>query len=255
MIDLLRQELYKMVHQKSIQFSPLILFSLMLFVGFASIHTGDLNDYISQGFAAAQWLDILIIIASANIISMEFEHGTIKHLIAQHNQRLLIYLSKMIVIGIYCVVLHLCAFIFAIVVKYAVYGNSYPFSAIYDNHQTVMQNLLTSILSNLFSCLLVVTVVFLIASLSRTSSIAAVVGVLFIFMATAVSRILINTVGRALPSIKWNPGNMFNVAFQFLTPDVYQQSMLTNTQLVIGNLIWAVIFIALGYGAFKRKRI
>ncbi|KRL22778.1 ABC transporter permease subunit [Lentilactobacillus kisonensis] len=200
-------------------------------------------------------MDILIIIAGANIISMEFEHGTIKHLIAQHNNRLLIYLSKIIVISVYCMVLHLCAFIFTIIVKYVVYGRSHPFGATYANHQTVMQLLITNVLSNLFSCLLIITVVFVIASLSRTSSVAAVIGVLFIFMATAMSRILIGMMGHVLPLIKWNPGNMFNVAFQFTTPGVYQQSMLTDWQLVMGNLAWAVVFIAIGYYAFKRKRV
>ncbi|MGF2384917.1 ATP-binding cassette domain-containing protein [Lentilactobacillus otakiensis] len=217
MIDLLKQEFFKLVHQKGILFSPLVLFGLMLFVGISSKHTGDLNYYTTQSFAGGEWLDILLIIASANIVTMEFEHGTIKHMIAQHNNRFLIYFTKMIVVSAYCVVLHGFMFIFTIIVKYISYGSTHPFGAIYDNNQTVMQNLMIFLFSNLFSCLLIITIVFLIASLSRTSSIAAVVGLLFIFMGTPISNLLIRMVGNGSSIIKWNPGNMFNVAFQFLT--------------------------------------
>ncbi|MGF2387237.1 ATP-binding cassette domain-containing protein [Lentilactobacillus otakiensis] len=255
MIDLLKQEFFKLVHQKGILFSPLVLFGLMLFVGISSKHTGDLNYYTTQSFAGGEWLDILLIIASANIVTMEFEHGTIKHMIAQHNNRFLIYFTKMIVVSAYCVVLHGFMFIFTIIVKYISYGSTHPFGAIYDNNQTVMQNLMIFLFSNLFSCLLIITIVFLIASLSRTSSIAAVVGLLFIFMGTPISNLLIRMVGNGSSIIKWNPGNMFNVAFQFLTPGTIHTSLLSDGELVIGNLVWAGLFIAVGYYAFKKKRI
>lgn len=255
MIDLLKQEFFKLVHQKGILFSPLVLFGLMLFVGISSKNTGDLNYYITQSFAGGEWADVLLIIASANIVTMEFEHGTIKHMIAQHNNRFLIYFTKMIVVSAYCVVLHGFMFIFTIVVKYISYGSTHPFGAIYDNNQTVMQNLMTFLFSNLFSCLLIITIVFLIASLSRTSSIAAVVGLLFIFMGTPISNLLIHMVGNGSSIIKWTPGNMFNVAFQFLTPGTIHTSLLSDGELIIGNLIWAGLFIAIGYYAFKKKRI
>ncbi|WP_156637191.1 hypothetical protein [Lentilactobacillus kisonensis] len=45
MIDLLKQEFYKLIHQKSILASPIVLLGLMLFVGLATINTGDLDDY------------------------------------------------------------------------------------------------------------------------------------------------------------------------------------------------------------------
>ncbi|KRK87772.1 hypothetical protein FD17_GL000834 [Lentilactobacillus sunkii DSM 19904] len=118
-----------------------------------------------------------------------------------------------------------------------------------------MQDLMTFLFSNLFSCLLIITIVFLIASLSRTSSIAAVVGLLFIFMGTPISNLLIRMVGNGSSIIKWYPGNMFNVAFQFLTPGTIHQSLLSDGELIIGNLIWAGLFIAIGYHAFKKKRI
>lgn len=96
---------------------------------------------------------------------------------------------------------------------------------------------------------------FLIASLSRTNSIAAVVGLLFIFMGTPISNLLIRMVGNGSSIIKWNPGNMFNVAFQFLTPSTIHTSLLSDGELIIGNLVWAALFIAVGYYAFKKKRI
>ncbi|GAD16976.1 hypothetical protein LOT_1514 [Lentilactobacillus otakiensis DSM 19908 = JCM 15040] len=48
---------------------------------------------------------------------------------------------------------------------------------------------------------------------------------------------------------------MFNVAFQFLTPSTIHTSLLSDGELIIGNLVWAALFIAVGYYAFKKKRI
>lgn len=255
MIDLLKQELYKFVHLKGTLFAPLILLGLMAFMGFSALIQPGKDYFIVMAFNGAEWLDFLLIIAGANLIGMEFEYGTIKHMIAQHNSRLLIYTAKMIILGGYSIALHLLTFGLTIVLKFGFFGKSHPFSTIYYNHQSIMQNLITGLLSNLYSTFLLITLIFLIASISRTSSIAAVIGILFIFMATPMANLINHMVGGVLPLIKWNPLNMFNVAFQFLTPTVQKQSLLTDPQLVIGNLIWAGVFVIIGVYAFKRKRI
>lgn len=195
-----------------------------------------------------------VIVIGSNMMAMEFEYGTIKHLVATHNNKFLIYMSKMIMISIYDIVMHALIFIFTLGISMMLYGSNLPFTKIY-NHHSLIHSLITMTLSDQFATILVITTVFLIASLSRTSSIAATGGIIFIIFGSGISNILVKTLGTALPFVKWNPGNMFNVGFQFTTPGVIKQSLLTDSQLIIGNLIYTVLFIVLGYIAFSRKRI
>lgn len=255
MTDLLKQEFYKFMHQKSILFSPAILLALMVFMAFSVLVSSGKNYMIVMAFNGAEWLDFLLIIAGANLISMEFQYGTIKHMMAQHNQRLLIYLSKMMVLAVYSFVLHLLTFGFTVTLKYLFFGKAHSFNTIYYEHQTILQNLITGLSSNLFSTLLLMTIIFLIASVSRTGTVAAVIGILYLFMATSLASLINQMVGKWFPLIKWNPMNMFYVAFQFMSPSIQHESLLTNAQLIWGNLIWAGLFIVIGYYAFKRKRI
>ncbi|MBA1393093.1 hypothetical protein EQ500_04295 [Lactobacillus sp. XV13L] len=111
MLNLMNEEVYKLIHKKSTLLTPIILFFLMLLVGLLSIKSSDPRFYISAGFAGFQWGGIILIVICANIISMEFEHGTIKNLIGRYNSRGLIYLSKFIIIVVYDLVLHILTLI------------------------------------------------------------------------------------------------------------------------------------------------
>ncbi len=255
MISLLRQECYKSMHKKSILFSPVIIFLLMLFVGLSDRSPADVNYYTVQAFNGYMWLFIALIIMGANSIVTEFEYGTMKRLISQHSSRFLIYAAKMVMIIRYSVIGHLLVFGLTFVVAFLIHGNQLSLTANYLHGMTVFQSVVVSNLSDLFSTLLVIAVVFMVASMSRTSSIAAVGGIVFIFSGQPISNLLMHMAGQALPVIKWNPGNMFNVGAQYLFPDIEKISHLTDNQLVIGNLIWTILFIAAGYYAFSRKRV
>lgn len=253
MLDLIRQEFYKLFQKKSVLLSPLAILALMLFMGTG----GNLSDrkyFFTQGFSGFQWLDIAIVVIGANMMAMEFEYGTIKHLVASHNNKFLIYMSKMIVLTIYDVIMHFLIFIFTFSIAILVYGSKLPLHSLY-NGRPIINTFITATLGDQFGTILVITLVFLIAGLSRTSSIAATGGLALLIFGTSVSSLIIKSFGSAFPFVKWNPGNMFNVGFQFATPGIIKQSFLTDSQLVIGNLVYIVLFIILGYIAFSRKRI
>lgn len=255
MINLLYQEAFKLWHKKGIFYFLLILLIFML-ANVLSTRTGDSQRYfIALAFDGFQWVDIGLIVFGANIISSEFEYGTMKRLVADHNNKFLIYSAKMIVLLGYDLFLHIFTFGLTIILKLLFYGSRHPFNQVYLNQKTLMDNLLVSVISNFYATFLIIAVVFMIASMSRTSSIAATIGFVFVAFGSGISGILIQVGGHTFPWIVWNPGNMFNVGNQLLLHYVEKNSLLTNNQLIWGNLVYFFLFLVIGYWAFSRKRI
>lgn len=93
MLSLIKQEIYKLRHKRSVQLTPLILFCAMVLLGFFTRNGTDNRFYIESGYAGFQWITIILIIECASIAAMEFQYGTIKHLIYETNNRFKIYLS------------------------------------------------------------------------------------------------------------------------------------------------------------------
>jgi ABC-2 type transport system permease protein len=211
--------------------------------------------FIAISFDAFQWVDIALIVVGANIVSSEFEYGTMKRLVADYNNKFFIYIAKMFTLLEYDIILHILAFTLTLILKTLFFGNHNSLNSIYLNHQSLINNIVTTTMSNFFSTFLIIVIVFMIASMSRTSALAATIGFGFIMFGSGLSGIIIQLCGKLFPWIKWNPGNMFNIGNQPLLHSVEKTSLLTNPQLIIGNLVYIVLFTIIGYWAFSRKRI
>ncbi|MCT7780667.1 MAG: ABC transporter permease, partial [Lactobacillus iners] len=63
----------------------------------------------------------------------------------------------------------------------------------------------------------------------------------------------------AFPSLKailaWNPLNMINIISQLSNNDMQKITYLTNSQLIIANLIYAALFFGIGLSIFKKRAI
>lgn len=255
MKNLISEELYKLVHKRGTRYVPLVLFLAMLAIGLMARNSFYAPWYITSAFAGTEWVLIIIIIACATTISMEYEYGTIKHLVIQDKGRSKIFLSKFIVIILYDVYLHLLAFLFTFPIKLLTYGSKYPFSYVYNNNQTIFTILVIDCLIDLLGSVIIIGAIFLLACAAKSAAVAVASGITLVFIGQAISLMLVKNAAQIFPLIRWNPFNMLNMQNEWANPDYYRLTQLTIKQLIVGNVIYSILFLGLAFFTFKHKRI
>ncbi|KRL22024.1 hypothetical protein FC98_GL000317 [Lentilactobacillus kisonensis DSM 19906 = JCM 15041] len=224
-------------------------------VGAMTIHSSDARFYISAGFAGFQWAMIMLIVIAANTISSEFEYGTIKHLIVQGNGRTLVFLAKFLVIGAYDIYLHGLVFGLTLILKPLIYGRRFAFNQNYLYGQSLMTNLVTETLVDLLGSLIIIGMIVMLACVSKTSAVAIATGIVVCFVGQGVSELLLKAAGSLSVILKWNPFNMLFLSNEWSNPSYDHNTLLSLPSLIWGNVIYALVFLVLGYEMFKHKPI
>ena len=255
--QLLQQEIFKFRHQRLAWLAPVILVLLMGGLA-ATAHGASIGDqkfYISSAYGGFQWLTILMIVIGASCVTMEFEYGTIKQLAIQTNHRWTIFVGKYVLVLGYSVLLHVVAVLTTLLLKLSG-GRSLSWQTVYLYHQALLVNLVTNAVLDMYGGVLIIGLVFLLASCSHNSAAAIAIGVGVCFMGEGVSSLLLQSFKSLLPVMKWNPFNMFFLQEEYGNPS-YQQNVthLTIQQLSVGNLLWALFFVGVGALIFSRRRI
>ena len=255
--QLLQQEIFKFRHQRLAWLAPVILVLLMGGLA-ATAHGASISDqkfYISSAYGGFQWLMILMIVIGAICVTMEFEYGTIKQLAIQTNHRWTIFVGKYVLLLGYSVLLHVVAVLTTLLLKFSG-GRSLSWQTVYLYHQALLDNLVTNAVLDTYGGVLIIGLVFLLASCSHNSAAAIAIGVGVCFMGEGVSSLLLQSFKSLLPVMKWNPFNMFFLQEEYGNPS-YQQNVthLTIEQLSVGNLLWALFFVGVGALIFSRRRI
>jgi len=255
--QLLQQEIFKFRHQRLAWLAPVILVLLMGGLA-ATAHGASIGDqkfYISSAYGGFQWLTILMIVIGASCVTMEFEYGTIKQLAIQTNHRWTIFVGKYVLVLGYSVLLHVVAVLTTLLLKLSG-GRSLSWQTVYLYHQALLVNLVTNAVLDMYGGVLIIGLVFLLASCSHNSAAAIAIGVGVCFMGEGVSSLLLQSFKSLLPVMKWNPFNMFFLQEEYGNPS-YQQNVthLTIQQLSVGNLLWALFFVGMGALIFSRRRI
>lgn len=212
MKELFYEEFYKLFHKRGTWYTPLILFGAMLVVGIMARSSSFAEWYIIGSFAGTEWLLIIMIVVCATTISMEYEYGTIGHLVVKDKSKIKIFLAKFLLIIIYDIYLHFLAFIFTFPIKWLIYGSKYKFTEIYNYGQPLWHNLITECLIDLLGSAIIVGIIFLLSCAAKNSAIAIASGITIIFIGQGISNMLIKSVGKGIPLVKWNPFNMLNMA-------------------------------------------
>ncbi|MFD1550513.1 ABC transporter permease [Levilactobacillus fuyuanensis] len=255
--QVLQQEIFKFRHQRLAWLAPVVLGLLM--VGLAMTAHGasdsDQKFYISSAYGGFQWLTILIIVIGASGVTMEFEYGTIKQLAIQVNHRWTLFVGKYLLILGYGVLLHGVVILMTLLLK-GTGGRNLSWQTIYLYHQSLLVNLVTNAVLDMYGSVMIIGLVFLLASCSHNSAAAIAIGVGVCFTGEGVSSLLLQSFKSLLPVMKWNPFNMFFLQEEYGNPS-YQQNVthLTIQQLGIGNLVWALFFVGVGAVIFSRRRI
>jgi len=255
--QLLQQEIFKFRHQRLAWLAPVIL--VLLQAGLAmTAHGASVSDqkfYVSSAYGGFQWLTILIIVIGASCVTMEFEYGTIKQLAIQVNHRWTIFVGKYVLVLGYSVLLHGVVILMTLLLKGSG-GRNLSWQNIYRYHQSLLANLVTNAALDMYGGVMIVGLVFLLASCSHNSAAAIAIGVGVCFVGEGVSSLLLQSFKSLLPVMKWNPFNMFFLQEEYGNPS-YQQNVthLTIQQLGVGNLVWALFFVGVGAVIFSRRRI
>ncbi|WP_125766645.1 ABC transporter permease [Lapidilactobacillus wuchangensis] len=249
----LYQEFYKFVHRKLTWIAPLILLLLMIITGYSiGYHQGKLLTMTC--YNSPDWIVLILIIVGSTMFSMEFQNNAILTLIYKSKSKIQVYLAKYVIIFGYNLILHGLAILYTVVLRYATLNSRVSWSTIYRYQQPLWQNMLLTSLVDLLATTLIITLVFLLSCLIENNAVVTTLSFLIVFMGQAVSASLLN-LGRFTAILKWNPLNMTNLTRQYYNYVTYfQTSHLLNSQLVVGALLYIVIFFILGYQIFRSKR-
>ncbi len=255
--QLIQQKIFKFRHQRLAWLAPVILSLLMVGLALTThgASTSDQKFYISSAYGGFQWVTILMIVIAASGVTMEFEYGTIKQLAIQVNHRWTIFVGKYVLVLGYSVLLHGVVILMTLLLKRSG-GRNPMWQSVYLYHQSLLVNLVTNAVLDMYGGVMIIGLVFLLASCSHNSAAAIAIGVGVCFTGEGVSSLLLQSFKSLLPVMKWNPFNMFFLQEEYGNPS-YQQNVthLTIQQLGVGNLVWALFFVGVGAVIFSRRRI
>lgn len=245
-------ELYKMVHQSSSWIALIVLFGLMMYTATPSAYIT--KNLIAQGFGAGQWIIIIMIALSANFVAMELRNNTMATLLYKSPSRQTVFLSKLMVLILYSLILLIVGFIFALIIKLLFVGGRFSWQTIY-HQRPLIDDLLMNLVGVEVYLLFTITLSLLLISLFKSSAIVIVIGLFIGFLGANISGVI----GQAFPTIKnvlaWNPLNMINIITQLSNTRMIKVTSLTNGELVAGNLFYALIFLFAGVWAFRKSRL
>lgn len=257
MITLVRQELYKLLHKKSTWILAVI--QLVIMIGTA-VFIKSKSDLFSvetaflDGFGGLAWGVFVLIAASAAIITMEFQYGTIKELLYRRYYRGQILVSKWLTILIYGLCYYVLTFLISLLLKVILFNSTFKLSAIYINHLSYLKVMLLTFGGSFLTLWLLLSLVFLLANIFKSSTAAIIVAVICYFATSVLSNIMFLLM-QNWEWLKWNPFNMMNLTTQLIEPQVKALTMISTQQMVIGNLVYLVIFLGLGYVVFQRRNV
>ncbi|KRL95844.1 ABC superfamily ATP binding cassette transporter, membrane protein [Levilactobacillus hammesii DSM 16381] len=245
----MRAELFKFSHQKSVAAGILVLIILMTY----SVLTTKTNTtQVIFEFGAVQWIPIIMIAIGSTFWAMEYQNRTILILLYKNTSRWQIYLAKLVIVWLYSIVLTLIATLLTIVFKSFLVRT--PWSALIINHQTQLDLLMGNVMGTLIYALFIVTLSFMLIMLLKLNAAVIGVGLALGFLGAGISVALMKTFTSLIPILRWNPLNMIFVTQQLANPPYAAVSHLSSLEIIGGNLIYAAIFIFLGYALFKNRR-
>lgn len=253
MMTLYRQELTKLFKKKSTIWCGLILATVaLIFAILARIKPTifPAKTMFAANFEAQQFIVFFMVAAAATMITMEFQFGTIKHVLTQRYSRPLVLVSKWLVLLTYSLLLYVGSSLFAILLKVCLVNDKF---AIFTRAK-FWHDWLAGVGGEFLNTWLLLSLVLLIAALFKSSGAAVAVGIIGYFVLGMVNIPMIALI-RKYTWLKWNPLNMFNFSAQLGLPTLSKITKLTDVQLFWGNLAYIILFLVLGLLFFRQREV
>jgi len=251
---LLRNEIFKLSHQKVTWIAPFTVVILMIVTG---ILMGDSDPQllIMASYNSSEWILFALIIVGSTIFSTEFENHTILTTLYKSSNKFEVFAAKFIVISIYNVALHVFSLILTLLLQLTPLNAHISWLIINQYHQRLLVNMFVTTGIDLISSTLIISLIFLTSCLINNNSLVITINIAIVFMGQSASASLLRDNHKYLSLIRWNPLNMYNLTTQYYNYGSYHAvSHLTNAGLLLGTLAYIVIFLFLGYYIFKGKR-
>lgn len=243
-------ELYKMVHQRS---SWVAIVALCCLMTYSATPTSYITkNLVAQGFGVGQWSIIIMIALTANFFTMELRNNTMTTLLYKSPSHSTVFLAKFFVLVIYGLLLILIGFLFALLIKIGFVGNKFAWQMMYHQHPLI-NDLLLNLLGVAVYLMFIIALTLLLITLFKSSALVIVVGLLIGFLGANFSGIALQAFPHFRRVIAWNPLNMINVINQLSDAGMNKITALTDTELVIGNLVYAAIFLFIGLIVFRKS--
>ncbi|WEV38931.1 ABC transporter permease subunit [Lactobacillus sp. ESL0680] len=253
MIHSIKQEFYKQEHKKITWFVPVILLVLMIMAAY-TLGYGESKRLLMTCYDAPDWIMFILVISGATMFSMEFQNNAILTILYKASKKWDIYLAKYIVVIIDDCFLHVLAIIFTIFLKTVTFGATISWTAVYEYQQPIWLNMINTMLIDLLTTMLIISLVFLLSCLIANNAVVITVSFLVVFLGQVVSDNLLN-LGKFVSVLKWNPLNMVSLTRQYYNFAMYYSTThLANIQLMLGTLIYSLIFFILGYLIFRKRK-
>ncbi len=243
-------ELYKMVHQRSSWVSIVALCCLMTYSATPTAYIT--KNLVAQGFGVGQWSIIIMIALTANFFTMELRNNTMTTLLYKSPSRSTVFLAKFFVLVIYGFWLILIGFLFALLIKIGLVGDKFAWQMMYHQHPLI-NDLLLNLLGVAVYLVFTIALTLLLIALFKSSAVVIVIGLLIGFLGANFSGIALQAFPHFRRVIAWNPLNMINVINQLSDAGMDKITALTDTSLVIGNLVYAAIFLFIGLIIFRKS--
>ena len=257
--NLFRQEIFKLSKRKST-----IIFMVFLIVeNLGMAYLAKVNEkYIlggelfARGYLSYFFIAMALVAACATIISSEFEYDTIKNIVYQPYSRRQIIISKWLAMLSYSIVLYLIASLMSLISKLIWFNHSFQLTQkVYQNESmTILQYWLVQVFGTFLITWLVLSIVLLIASGLKKSAVAVSVGIVGYLSLGLISPIMVQLM-KNWHFLKWNPINMMNLPNQLSDHHMSTMTMLTTNELLVGTIVYIVLFMGIGMYAFSRKEV
>lgn len=245
----LSREFYKFGHKKLTWFAPLLLLIFMVLI----------SDYPSARFLAIMTYDstdaimVILIIVGSTMFSMEFQNNAILTLLYKSSRSLYVYFDKFITIFAYNIILHGLAIIFTFILGSTI--RPVAWFSIYQYHQPLILNMFLTTGIDIITSMLIISIVFLASTIINSNAVVITISMGIVFFGEYVSSSLLRGNSPFANFAKWNPFNMLTLTHQYVNHAAYYSAtLLTNTQLMIGALIYLMIFFEAGYLIFRQKK-
>ncbi|MGX4763915.1 ABC transporter permease [Holzapfeliella sp. JNUCC 72] len=260
---LVKNELFKLRKKSTTIVMPLIMIGLMILVTVLTASAGDITSYADIMAAGSAWLVITLISAAGSILSMEYEYGTIKELFSSKFSRSKILMSKWLAIFVYSILLNVLMIASTFIIYFIGRATTSKFIFNWSDKMqnmgdvTVVENLVKSCAGLFLQTWLLLSVVFLVASVIKKSSLAVTLGIVVYFASSMISGILMSLmITFKLDWLKYSPFNMLLVNNLGLPHDnLLNVAHLDAISLVSGALIYTVIFLIIGLLFYRRKEV
>ena len=250
--DLLH-ELYKFRHRHIPIYGIVVLFCLMLYTAMPS--TNITKSLVAQGFGTTQWSCIIMIALSSDIISMEYRDNTMPTLIYKTAHRFVLYSAKFLVLILYSIVLLFTGMIFSLIIKAITIGAKFSWCTTFYHSHILLNALFLNLCGTMIYLLFIISLSLLLISLVKTNATVIIIGLAIAFLGADLSNLSMTVFPHLQGFLAWNPLNMINIINQLSNSNVIMLTHLTNLELIMGNIIYTVLFFLLGFWAFKKRPV